>query len=580
MWGTAEFQNLIDANTETKGLQLPDNFESKFGDKASRQKIVDAAMDKFTTIEPADKKAITDKAATEIKSWKEKPKAGDPDYSSKIAVLYLYTLLDDPTKSHTTNPEEVLKNYDTLKTAFVSTTPKETSTISTMELKKTTVVSPAEAPVKKIEMRVKTPEELQNEKIMNLQSLQTSEAFKKLPATLQKKVNTILNLTEKDNQTDKKMEEITKNINSIDAKITALQEQNKIKQARIDEITQTIDVLRDKHLPRKDLRQERRSLKDEISDNNDLLYWTGWNDGLIKDVHDQKISLAQATDQKNGITEKFEDKLADVDKLLASEIASRASAFESITDENTKKVLNEQVVNLKTIQDQLVTLQTKEPEWSKVTPLVAGKVADTIQTPKVWEDEILPNNLVAKEKTKPLDNTAVATADLSKAEAVVNTTNTKPTDATKIAEADVSVDSQIKTDIITTDPVTIDNIWNIINGTQLPLIWPDAKKYQKEFDNLNLELSLISNVFKNYQEQYSSRPAFENFKTEINKSIKEITDKIWKIRNDATKDDPQHTVRYIWWFSQEQEQQMVEMNINTIASWTWLVTIEDELDNI
>lgn len=131
MPGTAEFQKIIDTDKENEGVQLPDNFADTFKDKASRQTIVDAAQDKFTNIDEANKTAIIDKAAAEIKSWTKKPEATDKDYNSKIAVLYLYTLLKDPTKDHTSNQKTVLKNYDSLKAETVTDVPVVTEAPAT-----------------------------------------------------------------------------------------------------------------------------------------------------------------------------------------------------------------------------------------------------------------------------------------------------------------------------------------------------------------------------------------------------------------------------------------------------------------
>ncbi|MEI6673067.1 MAG: hypothetical protein WCL02_07250 [bacterium] len=103
----------MDINKETTGLQLPDNFENTFKDQSNRQKIVDAAKDNFKDIQDTDKKAITDKTTTEIQSWGKMPNKGDKDYTAKIAVLYLHTALNDPSKKDP-SPEDVKATYDAL----------------------------------------------------------------------------------------------------------------------------------------------------------------------------------------------------------------------------------------------------------------------------------------------------------------------------------------------------------------------------------------------------------------------------------------------------------------------------------
>ncbi|MEI6118020.1 MAG: hypothetical protein WCP92_01880 [bacterium] len=60
-----------------------------------------------------NKTAINDKAALEIQSWTKMPVAGEDGYNGKIAVLYLYTSLSDPTK---VNPsiDDVTATFNTL----------------------------------------------------------------------------------------------------------------------------------------------------------------------------------------------------------------------------------------------------------------------------------------------------------------------------------------------------------------------------------------------------------------------------------------------------------------------------------
>ena len=80
-----------------------------------------AAKESFQDMEEANKTAITDKVATEIKSWTKFPEKSEWWYNAKIAVLYLYTSLTDPKKK---NPslDDVKIVYDTLKTEVVAQT--------------------------------------------------------------------------------------------------------------------------------------------------------------------------------------------------------------------------------------------------------------------------------------------------------------------------------------------------------------------------------------------------------------------------------------------------------------------------
>ncbi|MCX6824794.1 MAG: hypothetical protein NTY80_01090 [candidate division SR1 bacterium] len=105
---------------------LPDNFENKFTEKKDRQKIVDAAKDKFAGIEETAKTEITKKAEEEIKSWDDMPKSNE---SGKMAVLYLYTALKD--RNPNPSPEQIRSTYTTLNIAkpkeVVFTKPEEIS---------------------------------------------------------------------------------------------------------------------------------------------------------------------------------------------------------------------------------------------------------------------------------------------------------------------------------------------------------------------------------------------------------------------------------------------------------------------
>ncbi len=115
MWeSTTNLENVLDTAKETTGLQLPEKFEDTFkASKENRLKLVSAAKDTFTDMTQENKTAINDKAALEIQSWTKMPVAGEDGYNGKIAVLYLYTSLSDPTK---VNPsiDDVTATFNTL----------------------------------------------------------------------------------------------------------------------------------------------------------------------------------------------------------------------------------------------------------------------------------------------------------------------------------------------------------------------------------------------------------------------------------------------------------------------------------
>ncbi|HBB04319.1 TPA: hypothetical protein DCZ39_05510 [Patescibacteria group bacterium] len=396
MGATEGLKSVLEAKSTT---ELPQKFEDKFKTLESKKILRDAAKDGLDKMELVNKTAITNKVAEEIKSWGKNPETKD---SSKIAVLYLYTALTDstnknpslddvkktyeklttePTKTEKpaviTDPKSLAKfelktdkNPDSSKQIIKGMSPTFNNVISTTFGAATTdkmfksekreenavaVFDKAEAAqqIAKTTQETKTEAKTESKEVKDLRNLQESDTFKELPLKIRFDIKRILNLTEKDNEADKGIAEVTKKIENINQDINTLQEANKNKQARVDEINATIKVMRDNHLSRRELRVEKRGLNGEIEENKDKLYVL--NSSLIG-LQNRSEELNDTSDRK---TKKIDNKLADVNTLLSSEITNRTNANSLIKDVATQKRLADEITNLASVQTKINALQPR-----------------------------------------------------------------------------------------------------------------------------------------------------------------------------------------------------------------------------
>lgn len=135
-------EKALDADKKQDGLQLPEKFETTFKDFKNKSDLVKEAAIGFKGMDETNKTAIKDKAATEITWWTKMPVKWEKDYSQKIAVLYLYTALNDPTKI---NPDDkdVIATFTKLKAEATNTAPAAGEEVATEALndKKTAAIA-------------------------------------------------------------------------------------------------------------------------------------------------------------------------------------------------------------------------------------------------------------------------------------------------------------------------------------------------------------------------------------------------------------------------------------------------------
>jgi chromosome segregation ATPase len=202
----------------------------------------------------------------------------------------------------------------------------------------------------------KTNEQVQEEQIQDLTKLQTSDAFKSLPQKIQKNIQRILSLEDKDNKMDNNIDHTTKEVEDISQKINTLTNDNSIKQKRIDTIVidrnqmKEINALKAKV---KELDSEKQNLNREIRTNNVQI--TELNTSLTN----KKAYLTELTRGDTRRTDKMEDKLATVVALLEEEKTQKTTDLNAIQGLHTSTNLATEIASLQKDIANLVDVQTK-----------------------------------------------------------------------------------------------------------------------------------------------------------------------------------------------------------------------------
>lgn len=381
MWGTEEIKQIIDTKKE-EWLQLPDKFEDTFKNLDNKKKLVNSAKEGFDKMDQKDKQAITDKTSTEIRSWWAMPKPGDIWYNAKIAVLYFHTALTNPTKK---NPSlsDVQATYTTL------TTPETKKPIDNVVA--TTVIPVEENPVKlerikiipsivsNVDIAKQTPITLVKvpaTKLPDIALVSETDIFTQIPRPLQKKINILIDIHKEKKETATKLETTLKNLSNTQQKINTLTTENTTKQDIINKIDITIQTMKEKKISKiyiKKLQEDKKELNGYIAKNNDTLYW------LSKDLTDQQSEISILDKQKKELETNLKETVLEVNNLLNGEIQNRNLTIQQIPDSNTITILQNQVADLTTLQQQISVANT--PAWN-VSPIAWNTIVSTASIPQ------------------------------------------------------------------------------------------------------------------------------------------------------------------------------------------------------
>lgn len=249
-----------------------------------------------------------------------------------------------------------------------------------------------------------------------------------LPKDVQKKINSIKKLTDRDDKVEGKIQDAEDKIQALQAQISALENSNKDKSKQVKEI----DIIQAGGVNNKGLKKTERILNNAIDANNIALTW------LRQNLADQQDRLQRLTKKDERKDVKLAGKLVAINELLQKEINKRNTILPQIQSPDRKQELNDQITAMTDVQGKINTLITEndglaalvnpKQDTKEKNPNISNTKPEVVNAPRVYtkqngkwwhmegmefkQDEILTNFINNKDYTKSsmFDNAGVGPA--------------------------------------------------------------------------------------------------------------------------------------------------------------------------